>query len=70
MTVQYHEFVSAKLGTAAGRRIAALLRDYGLFPHQRDLSAWALQRGRAAIFADTGLGKEPHAISLGEHRAS
>lgn len=30
-----------------------------LFPHQRDLVRWALRRGRAAIFADTGLGKGP-----------
>lgn len=28
-----------------------------LFPHQRDLVGWALRRGRAAVFADTGLGK-------------
>lgn len=28
-----------------------------LFPFQRDLTSWALKRGRAAIFADTGLGK-------------
>jgi hypothetical protein len=29
----------------------------GLFPHQSDLARWAVRRGRAAIFADTGLGK-------------
>jgi superfamily II DNA or RNA helicase len=29
----------------------------GLFPHQQALVRWALRRGRAAIFADTGLGK-------------
>ncbi len=29
----------------------------GLFPHQQALVKWALRRGRAAIFADTGLGK-------------
>ncbi len=29
----------------------------GLYPFQRDLVAWALRRGRAAIFADCGLGK-------------
>lgn len=29
----------------------------GLFPHQVDLTRWALRRGCAAIFADTGLGK-------------
>jgi len=28
-----------------------------LFEYQRDLTTWALRRGRAAIFADTGLGK-------------
>lgn len=28
-----------------------------LFPFQRDLTRWALRKGRSAIFADTGLGK-------------
>ena len=28
-----------------------------LFPFQRDLTAWAVRKGRAALFADTGLGK-------------
>ncbi|AJA07430.1 DEAD-like helicase [Sphingopyxis fribergensis] len=28
-----------------------------LFPHQSDIVAWALRRGRAALFAGTGLGK-------------
>lgn len=28
-----------------------------MFPHQRDIANWALRRGRAAIFAGTGLGK-------------
>ena len=28
-----------------------------LFPHQRDIVSWALRRGRAAVFAGTGLGK-------------
>lgn len=55
--MDYRDFVSAKLGTDATIGIDAPLRDYGLFPHQRDLTAWALRRGRAAIFADTGLGK-------------
>lgn len=52
----------------AGKKIA--LRDSGLpilgaelsdklFPFQRDIVAWALRKGRAAIFADCGLGKTP-----------
>lgn len=28
-----------------------------MFPHQSALTSWALRRGRAAVFADTGLGK-------------
>jgi len=28
-----------------------------MFPHQRDIASWALRRGRAAVFAGTGLGK-------------
>ncbi len=28
-----------------------------LFPHQDALTRWAIRRGRAAVFADTGLGK-------------
>jgi superfamily II DNA or RNA helicase len=34
-----------------------------LFPHQKDLTAWALRKGRAAIFADTGLGKTAMELS-------
>jgi hypothetical protein len=30
-----------------------------LFPFQRDLTAWAITQGRAAVFADCGLGKTP-----------
>jgi hypothetical protein len=30
-----------------------------LFPFQRDIVGWALRRGRAAIFADCGMGKTP-----------
>ena len=38
-----------------------------LFDHQRDLVAWALRRGRAAIFADTGLGKGPMLLEWAKH---
>lgn len=31
--------------------------EYDLFPFQRAIVKWALKRGRAAVFADTGLGK-------------
>lgn len=40
-----------------------------LFPHQRDLTRWALRRGRAAIFADTGLGKMLMELEWARHVA-
>jgi len=54
----YHDFLSRK----ARRDPATGLRDAldlpaQLFPFQRDIVRWALRRGRAAIFAQTGLGK-------------
>lgn len=55
--MNYKEFVRRKLGATEYAGLSVPLRDYGLFPHQRDISSWALRRGRAAIFADTGLGK-------------
>ena len=53
----YQRFIYDKLGIVQREGIASPLSDYGLFPHQRDLTSWALRRGSAAIFADTGLGK-------------
>lgn len=54
----YTNFVTTKLRavppTGITRRVDLI---QGLFPHQIDLVRWALRRGRAAIFADTGLGK-------------
>jgi hypothetical protein len=54
----YAEYVQRKLsrvpptGISSGFKIPA-----SLFPHQSALTSWAIRRGRAAIFADTGLGK-------------
>lgn len=38
-----------------------------LFPHQRDLVSWALRKGRAAVFADTGLGKTAVELEWSRH---
>jgi hypothetical protein len=56
--VSYADFVSSKLSTIPPTGIAnGFSVPASLFPHQSALTAWALRRGRAAIFADTGLGK-------------
>ena len=55
----YQEYIEQKKTT---------VREYGfdpdpvnpmLFPFQREIEEWAVRRGRAAIFADCGLGKTP-----------
>lgn len=54
----YQSFVSRKLSTVPPTGIAdGFVLPESLFGHQSALTSWALRRGRAAIFADTGLGK-------------
>lgn len=56
----YQEFVSQKLSRVPPTGIphaGSVRLPEGLFDFQRVLVTWALRRGRAAIFADTGLGK-------------
>lgn len=55
----YDSYITRKLTRAPATGIAGAidLPAYGLFQHQQSLVRWACKRGRAAIFADTGLGK-------------
>lgn len=56
--MSYADFLARKaiLDPATGFEPSAPLPD-ALFPFQRDIVKWALRRGRAALFAGTGLGK-------------
>jgi hypothetical protein len=56
--MSYETFIERKLQLVQPTGISGSvdLPD-SLFPHQKALTSWALKRGRAAIFADTGLGK-------------
>ncbi len=54
----YQEFIASKLQLHAPVGFTpADLSGYGLFDFQVAIVEWAINRGRAAIFADTGLGK-------------
>ena len=55
--MNYAEFVHRKLESAQSCGFNPGSLDYALMPHQESLVRWACRRGRAAIFADTGLGK-------------
>lgn len=54
----YASFLARKriVDPATGLADVGALPPY-LFPHQADIARWALRRGRAAVFAGTGLGK-------------
>lgn len=59
-TTDYSKFLESKRirSTTTGLTTVPALHS-ALFPFQRDIVRWALSKGRAAIFADCGLGKTP-----------
>lgn len=56
-TADYASFIEGKRHLAGRAGFAPLWMPDFLFPFQRALCEWAIERGRAAIFADCGLGK-------------
>lgn len=67
MVTSYAEFLAQKvrLDPPTGLRQIPPLPDQ-LFPFQRDIVRWALRRGRAAVFAQTGLGKSFMELAWGK----
>lgn len=63
---QYRDFLNerAKLENRGGFQPETLPNH--LFDFQRDLVEWAVQQGRGALFADTGLGKTPMSLAWAE----
>ncbi len=55
----YAEFLATKSRVWQGAGVANAHILPALFPFQQALVRWALKKGRAAIFADCGLGKSP-----------
>lgn len=55
----YEEFLASKRieDVVCGFKVPPAELNQNLFPFQRAIVGWALQRGRAGIFASTGLGK-------------
>jgi DNA modification methylase len=64
----YQDFLSSKslIVPDAGLQIEPDELNSNLFPFQRDLTLWALRKGKAALFADTGLGKSRMALAWAE----
>ena len=55
----YAEFLDRKTQIGAANGFEPIEIPEFLFSFQRDLTAWAIRKGQAAIFADCGLGKTP-----------
>lgn len=64
----YAEFLRAKAVSdpATGLAVIPDLNSI-LFDFQHDIVTWALRRGRAAVFADCGLGKTPMQLEWAKH---
>ncbi len=57
MTDAYRRFIDSKIKHAEAAGINVAPKCEALFPFQRDIVGWALRMGRAAIFAECGMGK-------------
>lgn len=56
-TPNYAAFLDRKRITAQPVGFDPLYLHQSMFPYQRDVTRWAIRRGRAALFQDCGLGK-------------
>lgn len=65
----YEEFVESKRITvpSSGFEVPDEAVNPQLFQFQRDIVRWALRRGKAAIFADCGMGKTPMQLEWARH---
>ena len=67
--VSYADFLAAKSQKNAGRGFKPHATPGHLFDFQAELTDWAIRQGRAAIFADCGLGKTPMELAWAENVA-
>ena len=67
--MNYASFLESKRRAApiAGIDSVDIQLHPSLFPHQDEIVRWSLRRGRAAIFADTGLGKTAMQLQWAKH---
>jgi len=66
--MKYNKFIESKqtFDTSTGIKNPESINPM-LFDFQSDITRWALRRGRAAIFADCGLGKTPMQLEWADH---
>lgn len=67
MTAAYEDFLQGKAQLGGNHGFSPVFMPDFLFDFQRDLIEWATLKGRAAIFADCGLGKTPMQLVWAEN---
>lgn len=65
--MSYREFLAAKEQLANAGGFAPTVLPHHLFDFQRELVDWAVRQGRAALFADCGLGKTPMELAWAQN---
>jgi len=65
--MSYQEFLARKAQSGSMGGFAPVWMPKFLFPFQAALTEWAIRKGRAAIFADCGLGKTPMQLVWAEN---
>lgn len=67
MNTDYRDFLEAKAQLGGEHGFDPVWMPDFLFDFQQSLTTWALRKGRAAIFADCGLGKTPMGLVWAEN---
>ena len=67
MSTAYLEFLDAKAQRGAAHGFESHWIPDSLFDFQKHLTEWAIRQGRAAIFADCGMGKTPMQLVWAEN---
>ncbi len=67
--MDYREFLHRKMHDTSMNGFEPVWMPDFLFPFQKSLVEWALLKGRAAVFADCGLGKTPIQLTWAENIA-
>jgi hypothetical protein len=61
--VKYEDFIESKTQAGANSGFEPVWMPDFLFDFQREIVEWAVRKGRAAVFADCGLGKTPMGLT-------
>lgn len=69
MTDAYHTFLNRKVSEGSDGGFTPVFMPSFLFDFQASMVEWAVRKGRAAIFADCGLGKTAMGLTWSENVA-